>query len=205
MKPYMTLKSSIVLTVLALFLLPHLATAQGNLVVNGGFDTDASGWTATNIAFGGGYSSKSGNPPGCFFLNASSLSSVDPIISQTINSLTLGTIYSVSGDYLYGPNGAGSLSTNFGVAIDGAFLFETVAPSTSIWYSFSFLYTATSSSAVLSLSSLINGTFYYGIDNISMQAIPEPLPSLLILLGSGLFLYARRACKKSSPGYEANP
>lgn len=31
------------------------ATAQVNLVVNGGFDTDASGWTITNVSDGGGY------------------------------------------------------------------------------------------------------------------------------------------------------
>ena len=48
----MTLKTYIVLTALALSCFPQLITAQGNLVVNGGFDTNADGWTAVNISQG---------------------------------------------------------------------------------------------------------------------------------------------------------
>lgn len=79
------------------------------------------------------------------------------------------------------------------MAVNGVFLFETVAPASYNWQSFSFSYTAISSSALLSLSSQINGMeISYGIDNIAMQAVPEPSSSLLIMLGSGVVIYVRR-------------
>jgi hypothetical protein len=185
----------VVFATLILSYLPQSATAQGNLVVNGGFDTDASGWMTTN-EFGFGYVSTKGNPGGYFWLYTNS-PSLTPTISQTINGLISGSNYIVSGDYekITGS----STSPSFGVALNGVFLFETTAPADFNWHSFSFDYTATSTSALLSLSSQLNGTgVSYGIDNIAMSAVPEPSTSWLILLGGGLFHFARRACKKSS-------
>ena len=141
----MRLRNSIVVGVLVFSFFPRSIRAQGNLVVNGGFTSDASGWSAINVAAGGGYSSKSGEPAGCFFLDTLSSSLADPTISQTLNGLIPGISYNVSGNYLFGPNGVGSTSANFGVAVDGNFLFETAAQAPAAWYSFDFLYTATSS------------------------------------------------------------
>jgi len=153
------------------------ATAQGTLVFNGTFDTDASGWTTTNISGSGGYSSAGGNPGGCFLLEGSSLN--PSTISQTINGLTLGATYIVSGDYAKLKE---VLQANsFGVAINGDYLFEGSA---GIWQPFSFTYTATSSSAVLDLTAHLNGTVVgYVIDNIAMRAVPEP--SSLCFVGMG--------------------
>ena len=177
----------------SLSLTPGLATAQGNLVVNGGFDTDTSGWTITNVSEGGGYLSFFGNPSGSVYLyNPSSPHS--PGASQTITSLTPGAIYSVSGDYQKGP-GKDVADNSFGVALDGIFLFETAVPADFNWHGFSFDYTATSTSAFLSLSAQINGTDYaYFIDNISMEAVPEPSSLWLIGIGgiaSAMFLRYR--------------
>jgi hypothetical protein len=70
------------------------------------------------------------------------------------------------------------------VAIDGAFLFELAASPNGSWQSFSFSYTAASSDVLLSLSSQINGTgVEYAIDNISMEAVPEPNSLWLIGIG----------------------
>jgi len=191
----MTLKTGMILTALALSCLPQWAVAQDNLVVNGGFDTSAAGWTVTNSDLGG-YSSKNGNPPGSFILDSLSPSlSIYPAISQTINSLTPGTIYLVSGEYRKG-SGTDVSDYSFGVALDGVFLFEAVAPTNSNWYGFNFQYTAASSSALLSLSSQINGSdFSYVIDNISMEAVPEPNSLCLIGIGgimSAMFFRSRR-------------
>ena len=187
MKPDFTAKTLCFLIASMLSWLPQFATAQGNLVVNGGFNTDASGWMMTNIDIGWGGWSSQGNPGGSFVLNNLPSSSTEPTIGQTINSLTVGDTYVVSGDYQM-LGGKNSTDVNsFGIAIDGTFMFETIAPTNPTdhnWYNFSFLYTATSSSALVSLSSKINGTdFYYGIDNISMEAVPEPNSLCLIGLG----------------------
>jgi hypothetical protein len=151
-----------------------MATAQGNLVVNGGFDANAGGWTLTGS---GRYDAKNGNPSGEVDFGGS-----EGAASQAINSLTPEFIYNVSGDYQ--AIVAGGTSTNnysFGVSLDDVFLFGTATPTNSNWYSFNFQYTATSSSTVLSLSQ-ISGV-YYNIDNIAMYAVPEPSSLCLIALG----------------------
>jgi len=172
----------VVLTTLMFSCFTQSVTAQGNLVVNGGFTTNANGWTLTGSAR---YDAKNGNPPGEIDFGGS-----EGTASQTINSLTPGFIYNVSGDYQ--AIVAGGTSTNnysFGVSLDDVFLFGTATPTNSNWYSFSFDYTATSSSALLSLSQ-ISGV-YYDIDNIAMYAVPEPSAMSLILLGSGVLFYVR--------------
>ena len=84
---------------------------------------------------------------------------------------------------------SGVTDSGFGVALDGDYLFETTALTNYNWYNFIFDYTATSTSALLSLSTLIgekgNG---YTIDNIAMYAVPEP--SSLCLIGLGGILSA---------------
>jgi hypothetical protein len=186
MKPYFTLKANTVLTILGLSCSTQSVTAQANLVVNGGFDTDASGWAITNVyaSYGGGFTSSVGNPAGSVFLYNPNFgpSHPPPTASQEISSLTPGDLYLVSGDYRGG--GKNVLDNSFGVAVNGAYFFETEAPANSAWYHFSFDYAATSTSALLSISSQMNGTDdSYFIDNISMQVIPEQ--SSLRLIGMG--------------------
>jgi len=110
----------------------------------------------------------------------------DGLNQRFLNGLMPGFVYIVSGDYQKSKDRGGGSSTDssFGVAMDGVFVLETTLPDQLIFHSFNFLYTATSSSAVLSLSSQINGTgISYGIDNIAMQTVPEP--SSLWLMGVG--------------------
>jgi hypothetical protein len=190
----------VVLTILMLSYFAQSVTAQGNLVVNSGFNTDASGWVITNVEIdvGGGYVSNYGNPPGSIFLYYPSSPDV-PTASQEINSLTPGQLYIVSGDYQRGL-GKNTTDDSFGVALDGVFLFETVVPTDSNWHSFSFDYTATSTSALLSLEAQINGIDYsYYIDNIAMYAVPEPNSLCLMGVGgmmSALFFRHRRNARR---------
>jgi hypothetical protein len=188
------MKTHISIIVSALLLLSRLADAQGNLVVNGGFDTDASGWAATNVS-GSGYLISGGNPGGFFALVGPSASI--PTISQEISGLTPGQLYVVSGDYKSG--GKNFAANSFGVALDGNFLFLANSPADYNWYSFSFDYTASSTSALLSLSSQLNGTGYsYAVDTISMHSVPEPSVSCLFGL-CVLFFVWRVARPNKSP------
>ncbi|MEI9962524.1 MAG: hypothetical protein WDM76_15815 [Limisphaerales bacterium] len=187
MKPYQILQK--ILPVPMVLIAQHLI-AQGNLVVNSGFDADAAGWTLLN---GSAYAGPlKGNPGGWVDLDSLSPSLSDPTITQLINGLILGQTYMVSGDFEKTINRSGGTISDlsFGVAMDGVFLYETSDPGDFNWHSFSFSYTATSSSAVLSLSSQLNGTeISYGIDNISMYLVPEPSVMSLLAFASGAFAY----------------
>ena len=167
--------------------------AQGNLVVNGSFDTDTSDWILTN---GASYNALFGNPAGSVALDNPDSKNA-PTASQEINSLTPGTLYVVSGDYMRGAI-SGVTDSGFAVALDGVYLFETTASTSYIWYHFSFDYTATSTSALLSLSTPIGEKGNsYTFDNIAMYAVPEPGSLCLIGMGGimGAMLFRnRRKC-----------
>lgn len=188
----MTLKNRIGLTAWAMLIATRLAAAQDNLVINGDFGGNANGWTITNTPGGFGYSSVVGNPGGGVLLdNVTPSPSSDPTASQTISGLTTGIVYLVSGDYQPGKLRGSGLPTgpSFGVAINGDFLFTTAAPQDFVWRHFSFFHTASSPTAILNLSSQINGTgLSYAIDNIAMQAVPESSSVSLGLLGFGVLV-----------------
>jgi hypothetical protein len=156
---------------------PDWAAAQ-NLVVNGGFDTSAAGWTATNVSIGGGYVSSKGNPGGYYELNSPPSSTTDPEISQVVNGLIPGVSYAVSGDYEKTIDWGGGFPTtfSFGVEMNGVFLYEA-SQSDFAWHHFSFAFVADSPIITLSISAQRNGTgVSYGIDNIMLQ----PSPSLAV-------------------------
>lgn len=192
------MKKYVVMTAVGLLLVPRLAVGQGDLVFNGGFDSNANGWTIINVTGGFGYSAGGGNPGGDVLLdNLTPSPSSVPTASQTISGLVPGFAYVVSGDYQQAKNRGGGSSTDpsFGVAIDGSYLFTATAPGDYSWQNFSFAYTAASSSAVLSLSSQLNGTgLSYAIDNISFKSVPEP--GIMNLCGIGVFMLCWRMPRK---------
>jgi hypothetical protein len=187
----MKMNKSIIVTAFASMMLLgsiESATAQGNFVFNGCFDSGVTGWTASNVSRV--WDANKGNPGGfCLLIGTSS--STTSSISQTISGLTPGMTYLISGDFQR-ETGDNTVDNSFGVSIDGNILYQGIGYS---WQSFSFYYTATSSSALLSLLSQLNGTEVgYGVDNISFVAVPEP--SSLCLLGvggaAGLFFLRRK-------------
>jgi hypothetical protein len=153
---------------------PFWVAAQ-NLIINGGFDTNATGWTASNVSRLGGWACCKGNPGGFFQLDTTPSPTTDPTISQVINGLTPGVSYAVSGVYekLIDWGGGSLTNLSFGVAVDGVFRYE-VPQSGWAWHSFGFAFVATSPSVTLSISAQRNGTgVSYGIDNIVMQPTPS--------------------------------
>lgn len=188
------MKTSILLLTLMIVSFSRLADAQGNLVVNGGFDSDASHWTATNIS-GSGYLATGGNPGGFFGLVNVSAAPI-PTISQQINDLSPGTLYLVSGDYKSG--GKGVANNSFGVAFNGVYVFLASSPTDYDWHTFSFEYAATSSSELLSISSHVRNTDYdYYIDNIAMYPVPEPHAWILCLAGILFICWRKKRADKS--------
>jgi len=163
-----------------LFPLTFSSKGQRNLVINGGFDNNASGWL-TN-ASSGYYDPLKGDPGGCFTLLGS--------ISQNVNGLIPDSNYLIFGSYSIEGGPIGS-TPSFGVAVNDIYVYE-VAPQDYNWDDFSFIYTASSSSILLSLAAEINETSdAYRIDNISMMLVPEPSAWTLLLLGGGVFIYVR--------------
>jgi hypothetical protein len=175
--------------------------AQGSLVFNGGFDTNASGWTLQNLSLGGGYEATKGNPPGDVALDATPSPPLEPTASQLIAGLIPGSTYLVSGDYRNIANRGGGSATDpsFGVAVDGVFFFQGFPQTNnSNWRTFSFFYDATSTSATLSLSAQINGTgVSYAVDNVGMF-VPEPgAVSLGLVAGIGAVMFSRKRTASS--------
>ena len=132
-------------------------TENTNRLVNGTFDTNATGWTPTNVDGNGGYRSTGGNPGGMFILNDNGNASTDPTLSQTVTGLVSGASYVLRGDYrsnyVVGTLGAPAL----GVDLNGSQL--TTFPAVgAIWTPFGLTFTATGASQTLAFRGEIGGT-----------------------------------------------
>jgi len=175
----------------ALLVSDNRSFAQGNMILNGNFDNDASAWTLSGAV----WEPAKGNPGGFVALGNGSTNTLNATASQTVSSLSPGIAYLLTGDYAKAFNPKGDTGISFGVAIDGAYLFSSADPNDFNWHRFSFTFAPTSPSAVLSLSAEINGTqVAWQIDNISMVAIPEPSAAALLCC-AGVLTFCRRPAR----------
>jgi choice-of-anchor C domain-containing protein len=117
-------------------------------------------------------------------------------ISQTFNT-TNGGQYSVSFSMAGNPAGGNSIKTLYAYVdsgLVGTFYFDTTGKSLNDmgWQQNGFIFTASGPSANLTFLSGDNNSYGPALDNISVTSIP--LPSTLLILGSGLitFLGLRR-------------
>lgn len=145
------------------------AVGQSNLVVNGGFTANTSGWIMTNIS-GTGYVPSGGNPPGCIYLSNMS-TSLAATVSQQINGLVPGTIYVAAGEYRWG--GKNFASNSFAVELGGHPLLLAPTPPDYTWHSFTAAFQATATNALLSISALDGAENPYYVDNIVLQTVPS--------------------------------
>lgn len=153
--------------------------AQANLIQNGDFSTSvpsgATGgdWTSQTIDMSGGWRNIGGSHGGIFILNSNGDISTDPTISQTVSGLVVGVQYHVSGEYTswYLNNYSGG----FGVAVDNNWLFTGGPTTIQDWQTFGFDFTATGTSATITLAGERNGTDNdYAIDNINLVQVSGP-------------------------------
>lgn len=151
------------------------STTVGELINNGGFDSNASGWLAIGNDGNGGFRSSGGSPGGGFVLNGVAALNADPSISQAVSGLIPGTIYTLTGDYrnFFDCCGAFVGQTSFGVDLDGAEIAAFPNPGTN-FSPFSVSFTATAETQTIRFRSEINGTDTdIAIDNISISAPAE--------------------------------
>ena len=160
---------------------------SGNMITNGTFDTNATGWTLGGGCGGTIWESGFGSPPGAIRLSACGEPSSNPISSQTVAGLAIGQSYAVSVDVLLHINFSGANSKSFGVFIDnepgspiflGEFLDNT-------WHKVTANFTATKSNHVLILAAELDARtpgvtgssdVSYFIDNVSLvpaAAVPD--------------------------------
>ena len=107
------------------------STSQAALL-NGTFDSDATGWAWANIDGAGRWRASDGNPGGNFILNDNGSSLTDPTISQLVSGLTASSWYTLAGDfaYVYPPYGSAS-ALSFGIFADGTEILDHYSGSTS--------------------------------------------------------------------------
>jgi len=192
------------LALTAVLLLGAAPIHAQNLVTNGTFNTDASGWTlggagCTTAAWDGG----TGNPPGSVLLNECGESDSDPFASQTISGLTPGASYAITVDVLLQVNIGGGTGKSFGIFLDSEpanplLLTEFLDGN---WHTVTVKFVATSTSHTIIFASELDARtpggpgvttdVSYFIDNVSLapsgviatNTVPAMSDPALIVLG----------------------
>jgi hypothetical protein len=170
-------------------------SAHANLITNGDFATNASGWTYNNQGIDGGYLASEGNPAGSFWINHNGnpvpSGDPDPKLSQAISTV-IGSQYELSFDYS-GRVIFGSVFDGLAVDINGV-EFDTYLIPNANWMTATLLFTASGANTEIAFRSEINGTDYDArLDNVSVvlhqngNGVPAvPIPPALPLFFSGL-------------------
>jgi hypothetical protein len=175
------------------------ANADPNLVTNGTFDVDLSGWTSTGDVRFTKFSVDQGNPPGSF--QNGNINSIPATLSQVI-ATTPGFHYQVSFDFRDLLVRGDAFQVFFGgqeivsnVLNPGSGTFAT--------YTFSGL-VASSSTSTLAFVGFDNPGFWY-VDNVSVHptSVPGPLPIFGAVAAFGCSRKLRSRIKAWNQGLQA--
>jgi hypothetical protein len=193
-------------SIAAVLLLGTAPLQAQNLVTNGTFNTDASGWTLGGSGcIPAAFNAGTGNPPGSVLLNECGESDSDPFASQTIGGLTPGATYTVSVDIrLENPGSNSGTGKSFGIFLDnepGNPLFMTEFLDFA-WHTVTTKFVATSTTHTIIFASELDARtpggpgvatdVSYFIDNVSLTApsggavaaVPATSDPALIVLGA---------------------
>jgi hypothetical protein len=185
------------------------ATASANLVINGTFTTDATGWVlSVNGGCSPGFDSGIGNPAGSVLLNACGAPTSDPTAAQTLSGLTVGQQYDIQADLLLHANLGGGTGKSFGIYLDnqpGSPILLTEFLDSN-WHTVSTSFTATLTSHTIIFAAetdtrtpgqTASTDVSYYLDNVVIDAavtrgVPEPAMVWLVGGGVGMLAFRRR-------------
>ncbi len=143
--------------------------------VNGGFDTDATGWAFVGNDGSGGYRASGGFPDGGFArLNAAGACGSDPSVSQQIDGFGVGVSYTIRGVYRpYAPSFGSASAESFVIRVGGAIVLQLARGPVDVWTAFEATFTATSANALVEfLSEFGCDDSSYDLDNVSFEVTP---------------------------------
>ena len=143
--------------------------------VNGGFDTDASGWAVHNCNEGNGFEAENGNPGGYVCLNEYGTCDVDPTVEQVVTGFIPGLTYTISGDYRTYVDWIGNqFAESFVVTVDSAVVGSWArSPVGTDWYPFSVDFVATGFTHLIGFSAEWGcDDSSYDVDNLEITLSP---------------------------------
>ncbi len=186
----MFIRKTLGILIIALFIPPM---ALANLITNGSFDADSSGWI---VSQDGGCGAAIGRPysgwapsqvghDGVIYLNACGHNTGNPniVTLSPVSGLTVGGSYVLGWDFIRDNLGQrGSVPNSFLVEISGFSAFGYNYISNSVWGTESLLFTATSTSHSFLFASEANGTdASYYLDNVTLESVSGSIPEAGVL------------------------
>ncbi len=164
--------------------------ASADLIVNGNFDTDLSGWTTSTWAW---YDAASTGSPGG--PAALTLSPVDGWLTQTC--ATPGLIQGQTYELSFLSSGAGASAGTYmqiGLTTGAGVHNYSVVLGNSYYEAHNFLYTATAADVgqPLQVAFFGPGGLIMGVDSVSFNLVPEPATMGLLLSGAVIGLIRRK-------------